>query len=365
ATPLRPPLFPLLLAVTSYPSGIDSDTSLIVAHIGIGALVIAATFLLMAGSTPPLLCVFAAGFSLYSAKQVGWGIMSEWLGMSLLFLAVTLYLGWTSRPSSRRALAVSICLSLAMFTRVAFLPWLALPFFIILQAPRGGRRVTATAVTAGLVPLLMWSAINLHRVGTFSILPHERLNLLATARSLGPIPCASSDTEEQRYLITLMNERGTTVSDAGLEPDKVHTWDGEFYGAFHANFNLATDALYGRENPASVRSTALAARALSAYTDRYRRFLRGGIHTLLIECMPLVLSCMVVAGWIMRRDPIQARRALGVITVCVVSLGYLAAIFGTMLWLRRYFVPIQPILLFCLTISVATLLKTFLGPIKN
>ncbi len=364
AVSLRPPLFPLLLAVTSHVPGMDPDSALIIAHIAIGALVLGAASLLLAGTTNSLLLVFAAGVALYSAKQVAWGVMSEWLAMSLLFLSVTLYLGWISRPSPRRALAISLCISLTLLTRVALLPWLALPVFMVLQAPRGGRRVTATAIVAGLFPLLLWGTINLQRAGTFSILPYEGLNLLATSRSLGPIPFASSDTEEQQHLISLINEQGTTASDAALAPAMVHTWDGEFYRAFHANFNLATTTLRDLQNPASARSTALTARALRVHTDRYRRFLRGGVHTLLTDYAPLILACMGVSVWLMRRGPHEARWALGVRTVCVVSLGYLTVIFGTMLWLHRYFIPVQPILLFCLTISIAKLIVTF-APLRE
>jgi hypothetical protein len=337
----------------------DPDTALIIAHIAIGAFILGAASLLFAGTTHSLLLVFAAGVALYSAKQVAWGVMSEWLAMSLLFLAVMLYLGWISRPSSRRAFAISLFVSLALLTRVALLPWLALPVFMILQAPRGGRRVTATALVAGLFPLLLWGTINIQRAGTFSILPYEGLNLLATSRSLGPIPLASSDTEEQRRLITAMNEQGTTVSDAALDPAIVHTWDGEFYRAFHANFNLTTTTLRGLEKSVSVRSSTLATRALRSHTERYRRFLRGGVHTLLTDYAPLILACIGVSGWLMRRDPHETRWALGVLTVCVVSMGYLTVIFGTMLWLHRYFIPVQPILTFCLTISVAKLMVSF------
>lgn len=368
AVSLRPPLFPLLLGATSHVAGMDPDTALIVAHISIGAFVIGVVSLLLAGTTSAPVVVFAAGLALYSAKQVAWGVMSEWLAASFLFLAGTLYLGWTSRPSSRRAFAIALCLSLTLLTRVALLPWLALPLFMVLQVPREGRGVTALAIGAGLLPLLVWATINLQRTGTFSILPYERLNLLATARSLGPIPLASDDTEGERHLITVMNEQGTTASDAALAPAMVHTWNGEFYQAFHANFALITNTLRGLQNSESGSSRALAVRALRVHADRYRRFVRGGVHTLLTGYAPLILACIVVSGWLMRRDAHETRWALGVLTLCGVSLGYLAVLFGTMLWLHRYFIPIQPILLFCLTISVGKLVATFVplrGTIKS
>lgn len=368
AVSLRPPLFPLLLGATSHAAGMDPDTALIVAHISIGAFLIGGASLLLAGTTNVPVVVFAAGLALYSAKQVAWGVMSEWLATAFLFLAGTLYLGWTSRPSSRRAFAISLCLSLTLLTRVALLPWLVLPLFMVLQAPRERRGVTAIAISAGLLPLLVWATINLQRTGTFSILPYERLNLLATARSLGPIPLMPQDTEDQRHLITVMNEQGTTASDAALAPAMVHTWDGEFYQVFHANFTLITNTLRGLGNSVSRRSRGLAARALRVHTDRYGRFVRGGVHTLLTDYAPLILACIVASGWLMRRDAHESRWALGVLTVCGVSLGYLAVIFGTMLWLHRYFIPVQPILLFCLTISVAKLIATFVplrGTIKS
>ena len=77
ATSLRPPLFPLLLALASSLPGLTHNDSLVALHIILGAVVVGATPLILTRHFQPLLVVVATGFSIYSAKQVAWGVMSE------------------------------------------------------------------------------------------------------------------------------------------------------------------------------------------------------------------------------------------------------------------------------------------------
>lgn len=362
ASSLRPPLFPLLLGIASNIPGMTPDAALVSLHIILGAFVLGATLVVMRCALQPLLIIFATGIALYSAKQVAWGIMSEWLAMAWLFLTCVSYLAWIARPSPRLALAVSLCASLMILTRAALLPWLALMLFMLLQAPRGRHRVTATALVTGLLPLALWGATNLHRIGSFSIVPYEGLNLVATARSLGTIPTKANDTEDQQRFIATINAQGVTVPDSGLTQTEIHRWEGEFYKAFHTNFDTTTAAMRSRSNITTVRATEIGARGLRAHADRYQLFLRGGAYTLCVEYLPLIGACLVTAAWLARRDRRHARWSLGVATICVVSLGYLFVIFGTMLWLHRYFIPVQPILLFCLIVSGGRVVETIVRP---
>jgi hypothetical protein len=362
ATSLRPPLFPLLLGIASLIPGVSSQTALVTLHIMLGALAIGVAPFILTRAIHPLITTLAAGFSIYSVKQVAWGIMSEWLGMVWLFLSCVLYLAWVYRPSPRLALGFSVGLSLAILTRTAFLPWLALLPFATLQAPRGSRRVTATALATGLLPLVLWGAVNLQRTGYFSLVPYEGLNLLATARSLGEIPLSSTDSEAQRHLIKTLNEKGVTASDSALIDTEVHRWDGGFYAAFHRNFDVTTDSLQALEPTSEMRASEIATRGLIAHRDRYKFFLRGGKHTFFENHAPLILTCILTTLWLARRAPRYSRWCLGVMTISVVSVGYLAAILGTMLWLDRYLVPVQPVLLFCTIVSMALVLTTFVRP---
>lgn len=359
AVSLRPPLFPLLLGVASHIPGVDPVNALISLHIILAAFALLATLVLTGTAIKPLLTIAATGIALFSAKQVAWGVMSEWLAMVWLFLACTAYLSWISRPSWQLALAVSLCTSLAILTRTALLPWLAIPVFMVLQAPRGGHRGTATGLLAGLLPLFLWGAINCARTGAFALVRYEGLNLVATARSLGPIPFDSRDSEDQQHLITTINAQGSTAPDSAFKPTEVHRWDGEFYRAFHANFDQVTAAMQTLSDASVARPTSIAARGLRAHADRYRLFLKGGVQTLIAHYLPLVGLCLVAALWLWRRAPHHARWSLGVITIAAVTLGYLCIIFTSMLWLHRYFIPVQPILLFCLVVSGVQLVGTF------
>lgn len=355
ASSLRPPLFPLLLGIASRIPGMTPHAALVSLHIILGAFVLGTTLVVMRGAIQPLLTVVATGIALYSAKQVAWGIMSEWLAMVWLFLACVSYLAWITRPSPRLALAVSVCLSLTILTRAALLPWFSLMFLMILQAPRGRHRATATALVTGLLPLALWGSINLYRIGSFSVVPYEGLNVVATARSLGPLQPKASDTEEQQRFVTTINAEGITVPDSALASTEVHRWEGEFYEAFHSNFSVITTTARTISDVRSVRPTELGARGVRSHAERYQLFLRGGAYTLCVEYLPLIAACLVTAAWLARREPRHARWSLGVATVCAVALGYLFVVFGTMLWLHRYFIPAQPILFFCLIVSAVRL----------
>jgi hypothetical protein len=361
ATPLRPPLFPLLLGIASRIPGINPNTALITLHIILGAFVLTGTRRLLAENIHPLLSTTACGIALYSAKQAAWGILSEWLAMTSLFVACISYLAWGSRTSLRLALVVSLFLSLSTLTRAALIPWLMILPFMLLQAPRGKTRATATVLAMGIFPLVLWGSMNLLRSGSFSLSPYEGLNLVATARSLGPIPVDSHDPESTRRLIAILNEQGVTPSDGAFSAPEVHRWNGEFYEAFHTNFNVTSNAIRTLGENSTTRPSELATRALLAHSERYRRFLRGGVHTILTQYLPLIVACIVSSVWLTRRAQQYARWSLGVATVCVVSLTYLILIFGTMLWLHRYFIPVQPILLFCLTVSSVRLVGAMFG----
>ena len=361
ATPLRPPLFPLLLGIASRIPGMDPSTALIALHIILGAFVMIATPRLLAGNIHPLLSTTACGIALYSAKQVAWGIMSEWLAMVSLFVACISYLAWGAGTSLRLALVVSLLLSLSTLTRAALIPWLTILPLMLLQAPRGKTRATATVLAIGISPLFLWGSMNLQRSGSFSLSPYEGLNLVATARSLGPIPVDSRDTESARSLIAILNEQGGTPSDGAFSAPEVHRWNGEFYEAFHTNFNVTSNATRTLGASSTIRPSELATRGLLAHSERYSRFLRGGVHTILTQYAPLIIACLVSSLWLASRAQQYARWSLGVATVCVVSLTYLILIFGTMLWLHRYFIPVQPILLFCLTVSTVRLVGTIVG----
>jgi hypothetical protein len=113
--------------------------------------------------------------------------------------------------------------------------------------------------------------------------------------------------------------------------------------------------------PDDINVTKLATRTLLRYPQSYRLFLRGGIHTLMAEYAPLIATCLITAGVLAARGRRYWRWALGVSTLCVISLGYYATILGMMLWLHRYTMPVQPVILVCLLISLGLLLGNVFG----
>jgi hypothetical protein len=263
--------------------------------------------------------------------------------------------------SSRKAFVAASLLSLSVLTRSALLPFLLLLPFMILQSPRGRRSATATAVGIGLVPLCVWGAVQLSRSGAVSFARYEGLNLLATARSFGPIPLEQEDTEIERRVITFINEHGVTTHSGDLTGSDVHRWEGPFYHNFHSNFTTVVKGLRIVGPSYEFPAAKLATRTLQRYPEPYRLFLRGGVHTLLVDYMPLLVTCLITTGALVAKARRYWRWALGVFTMCVISLGYYSMILATMLWVHRYAVPVQPVILMCLLTSLGLLILNVRG----
>jgi hypothetical protein len=359
AAAMRPPLYPLLLGLAHRIPGMSSDEALVLLHLLIGGCILALTPWLLRKLLPPPLCACATGIALLSAKQVAYGEMSEWLAMSLVFACFVSYVLWRMRPTCAGCARTIALLSLSILTRSALMPLLCLAPCMVLQSNMGRRLSTVGGVMIGLLPLAAWATVHLARLDSWSLGNYEGLNLLATARSLGTIPSSPHDPTETTAFITYLNTHGVTPSLKGFAPRTVHAWDGEFYDAFHANFDTVGDAviLHGATMP--VRAGNLAARSISAHRDNYRSFLAGGWYTFSRSYAPLIVLCLITTVWLSRRDPSVKVWSSTALTLCALSLAYLASVFCTVLWLHRYIVPIQPVLLFCTVVSTARLLATF------
>lgn len=361
ATIMRPPLFPLLLAAASIVPGLAPSEALIALHLCLAVAILVASPILLRAIIPPPLTAMACGFALLSAKQIFWGEMSEWLAMSCLLTSTALYVLWLTTKSATSAFATSFLISLAILTRSALIPWLFLPIILFAQAPRVARFTTGIAILTGVLPLVLWGGIQVHRLGSFTLGAYEGLNVLATARSLGDIPLNASDLSASTLVLSRLNERGVTVSDDGLRSEVVHEWDGEFYDTFHHNFDEVCAAVQEIAPGEPFPALRVAARAFFAQASRYRLFLKGGLETLTRECAPLLLTCLGTGLWLLYRYPGSRALACASITVSFVATIYTVSIFTSILWLHRYVSPIQGPLLFLTLLSLFDLLTNARG----
>ena len=365
ATAMRPPLFPFLVALARVNPLLAYPSSLVALHALIAlALMVLAPIQLRRFAPPAAIALFM-GIALNSAKQMLWAETSEWLALSLLITSTILLMSSMERFTRSSAFATALTLSLAALTRTALIPFLLAIPIIGATAPRPQRRRTITALSLGVAPLLLWCAAQYHRVGVFSIGAYEGLNPLATARSLGTLPEAPADSPGTRGLIAILNERGLTVSDHALSLRATHLWDGEFYGAFHHNFDLTCAAIKQAEPGKPPSSTAVAIRGFTAHPARYLRFIGSGIMTLARDYLPVVLPCLASAAWLRRRD--RGARPLATVAciLCCLSLLYLCTVFATMLWLPRYFLPLQPTIIFLSGVCAWNLVRNFADEIRE
>ena len=357
---MRPPLFPLLLAVSGL-IPVEPSIALVSLHLFLAIPILILAPITLRKLYPPPLTALACGISLYSAKQVLWGDMSEWLAMSCIFSSTLALLVWSNTKRPLSAFLTSLFVTLAILTRSAFIPWLIIPAAIVFFTPRGSRRGALLVITLGLVPLGIWGALQLHRVQSFSLGAYEGLNLVATARTLGPLPVTAHDSNEKRLVIQRINDRGITSIDMEHSPSKVHEWDGEFYDAFHQNFDEVCASIQNAPPGTTIAAPLLAARGFWEHAGRYGIFLRGGIETFISNYAMLPLSCLAVATWLLIRSPRDHPLATATITICTVTGIYLASIFSSILWLYRYFIPVQPGLIFLELVSLFALLRSFFG----
>lgn len=359
ASVMRPPLFPLALAATTL-IPVEPSSSLVAFHslLALAILVLGPFFLRKI--FPPPLTALACGISLYSAKQVFWGEMSEWLAMNLVLSATMSYILWIYGRSSLSAWFTSLSVTLAILTRSALIPWLILPALMLAQSPRKARKRLLAPILLGLAPFVMWSCVQAHRFGSFTLGAYEGLNLLATARALGTIPTSPSDPPETRLVIERLNASGVTTSQAGLAPTVVHTWDGEFYGAFHRNFDLLCEAVKTLAPHSHIATLQVATRGFWDNGPSYREFLLGGLKTFTSQYALLPLAALCTAGWLWIRSPRDRPLAEATAIISCITVVYLASIFVSVLWLHRYFIPAQPSLIFLVLLSLATLIRGLL-----
>ena len=364
ASAMRPPLYPLLLGAAQRIPGMDSNEALVVLHLVLGFLILAVTPWLLRRVIAPPLTACAAGVGLLSAKQVAYGAMSEWLAMSLTFLCVISYISWRSRQRCSGSAITITLLSLAILTRSALLPLLTLAPLMLLQSEKEKRWNTAMGITLGLLPLFAWATVNLARLDSFTLGKYEGLNLLATARSLGTIPLSPQDPPDTQDILHYINTHGVTPSPQAFTPKDVHEWDGEYYAAFHKNFDTSCDALIANGSSNTPRTAALAARSIAAHRDNYRAFLLAGWYTFSRLYAPILALCLLANFWLSRRIPSMRIWSSSVSTVCALSIIYLGSVFVTVLWLHRYIMPIQPVLVFCTIVTVGRLIASFRGENK-
>ena len=230
---------------------------------------------------------------------------------------------------------------------------------MLLQSEKEKRWNTAWGIALGLLPLFAWATVNLARLDSFTLGKYEGLNLLATARSLGTIPLSPQDPPDTQNILHYINTHGVTPSPQAFTPKDVHEWDGEYYAAFHKNFDTSCDALIAHGPSNTPRTAALAARSIAAHRDNYRAFLLGGWYTFSRLYGPILALCFLANVWLSRRTPSLRIWSSSVSTVCALSLIYLGSVFVTVLWLHRYIMPIQPVLVFCTIVTVGRLIASF------
>ena len=352
---LRPPMYPLMLLLADHLPGVAFEDGIVFMHLLLALSVLVVAPYVLRNVLPPLLTALATGIALYSNKQMIYCHMSEFL--SSLFLLGTLFslILWFWEPSPKRAAATILFVSFSILTRLALLPWLGLIVVLVCFAPRGKRALTCGGVFLGLVPLLLWASFNLYRLGTFSFGAHGGYMYVASARTLGEIPHSENDSADVTSLINHLNGEGRGVSEFGWRPERVQEWEGEYYQAYHWNFGLAWGPL--KLEVVKVSAFPLFIRAVRAHSDRYLCFLKGSLYTVAHRYALLIVACSLAQILLCRQFPRYQGFAAANVVACVCSLLYMGSIFGTFLWVHRYFTSIQPTLMFSVFSTVGLLIS--------
>ena len=355
---MRPPIYPLLLAVVQALSLSDVKSSIVVAHVLITAGVLFFVCRVLKNVMPTWKVALGAGAALYATKPIAWAHMSEWVALSLLFAGGSAFIAWNVKPSARLAFSATALISGAVLTRIALTPFLLLPALLMCVASREARRATFGAVLMGLLPLLVWSSLNVLRLGSFGLGPHSGCALAAGARTLGPIPIRQEDSPLTVHFLDSLNTSGISVAPMGWAPSAVHKWDGEYYAAYHRNFD-ASCGLFRALPPKSVHAFSIFVRAVAAYPHYYRAFLAGSVYTFCSDYALLFIAAILVILTLVTRRGSYRNLSIASALITITTLCYTASIFLTILWVHRYIVPVQPIMLFITFLPIPLIVESF------
>jgi hypothetical protein len=215
---------------------------------------------------------------------------------------------------------------------------------------------------AGVAPLVAWNICKV--VNSTSLVggAYEASNLFASSRSFSEIPVYPEDTPETVRFITILNDRGATSHLESLRPSQVHEWNGAFYHAFHTNFSLVDQLLDQLNPPPQISPQRVFIRTIKRAPQAYWNFIKGGIFTCTDSGLPLVVISIIISGWLYFRSTDDRPFCIAAISVALVTAIYVGTIMSVMLWLPRYFVPIQPTLLLCVLVGGYRLCRSFAPP---
>ncbi len=350
---LRPPLYPVMLLLADQLAGASLEDGIVLTHLFLALAVLLLAPYALRSLLSPAITVCACGMALLTNKQMIYCHMSEFLSSLFLLGALFSLSLWCAAPSTKRVAWTCFFLSCAILTRLALLPWLTAAIVFPLAAPRGRRVSTVAGIAAGLIPLFLWASFNLYRLGAFSFGAHGGYMYFAAARTLGPIPHTAGDSAQVARLLERFNEQGHDVSSEGWQAESVQRWRGEYYDAYHWNFNLALKSL--RSEVEQVSAFPFFVRAARTHSERYIAFLKGGLYTFLHGYAFLIIGCLFAQFVLLREAPQFRGLALANVMVCICSVLYIASVLLMFLWVSRYFTSVKPALVFSLFSAFAVI----------
>jgi len=266
--------------------------------------------------------------------------LTEWTATLLLLWLFAFCARYAQAPSKRRLLWLGLAASLAVLTRPALLPVLALPLiFAVIPWGSTPRRASWVAVLS-LFPVLLWMSFNLYRLDSFTLTPFAGVNLFGAARIVGTAAPDPADDPAMAAFVEHINQhpkfpeqsrrrnwRDTEELLPGIEGGvpKALWW------AYNWNIHEVALPYLKEQNADPVETNRLmlgyANRVLLGDPWGYVNFVLRGLGRLL-ELLPVLPSLLLLPVWWLARGRHRglALAALAMLLVDVMHVGLCALV---------------------------------------
>lgn len=341
---MRMPGYPALLAFAAALVPGDAATRITVLHGAIGLATLVGVPLLVRAWCPVAVTAPALLFVLWRMRvYFGWAI-TEWTSLNLLLFLFAASVRYWSRPSTAGLFGLGALAAALILVRPAMAVVGLVPAAAALAGVRAVGLRVLPAVVGPFVPVLLWMAFNVHRLGTFALTPSLGHNLFGVASMVGHAEAAPGDDEDLRLLIEEVNRgkqpppgRRLAIGSAGRAP---FAWEIErLAGVYRRNVHRVAEDSVRRHGWDMVRYNAMlleySLRAIRRDPRAYLDYVLFGLRSLR-SVVPLLLPALVVpAVWLWR----GTHRGLAIATLSMLVIHLLHTLLCAMVEvvLPRYY----------------------------
>jgi hypothetical protein len=209
---VRTPGYPALILLAT--GGLKADiNNLLSLHLAFAIASVVLVSLAMAPYCPPMLAGLMVVASLVPIRGLFSIQLTEWVGINIVFFMFAMIVVCIRHPSLRNLVITALIASIGVLIRPALAPLLLVAPCLVLYRRRL-RFTEGLALSATLVPLLLWMSINWYAMDSFTLAQLRGQNLLGIGSMLGHAEVAQDDSPELAAFIEDFNIKKTPSKGA-------------------------------------------------------------------------------------------------------------------------------------------------------